>query len=104
MSTPTKTTLPKPTAVACTPVADERFSEENIARIETQLLPALGQFGLGLAPNEFAALVRAHAEGSTRAVDVVCRIVGYRLHAAFKDVQQERLDEELGPESDDTAF
>jgi hypothetical protein len=90
MSTPKKSAPRTSTPVA----ADERFSEENIARIETQLLPALAQFGLGLAPSEVNALVRARAEGSTTAIDVVSRIVGYRLHAAFKDVQQERLDEE----------
>lgn len=82
-----------------TPIADERFSDKRIALIETQLFPALGQFGLGLAPNEINALVRAHAEGSTTAIDVVCRIVGYRQHAAFKDVQQERLDDEPDDET-----
>ncbi|SFO84660.1 hypothetical protein SAMN05216567_1033 [Variovorax sp. OK605] len=96
MSTPKKAAPRTSTPLA----ADERFSEKNIALIETQLIPALGQFGLALTPNEVNALVRARAEGSITSIDVVCRIVAYRLHAAFKDVQQERLDEEL----DDTTI
>lgn len=81
-------------SVAPSPSVDERFSDTHIALIETQLIPALGQFGLGLAPNEINAMVRARAEGSNTAIDVVCRIVAYRLHAALKDAQQNRLDEE----------